>query len=822
MRQKNSLTLLSMTLIFGTLSRSFLGAYSSIKINAALNKPTNINTHNLTGAELSTYYSAIYGKSGTALFNTLNDIIDDHIEPDYENDEDRLAYKIIDRNWQLSPLTPSELANFNYNTDNGYIRKFFADYNDNPLLADRFKNDGASRVSFDKEHLWPQSLGEFGRKGGAGSDFHSLVPSDVKINQGAHSNNHYGVPTSDFTNYSNDKGSYGGRTGSMPGGTQKVFEPLDQYKGDVARAMFYMPVRYNEYVDALHPKLELVHGTPNAVTASPTQNGLAGDLATLLRWHEEDPVDEYEIHRNNLIYNNYQLNRNPFVDFPELAKLIYNPSFSGTSFYLNAANACVIGSCSYYDPDAEADLVSLSIDKSANRKDFFIGESLITSGLEISAHYDDGSSNVISSYALSIVGQNDLHLTSSGQKTVQISYTSNGISKTTSYTIQVATSLNTTLVITPSITTFKLGQTYVDNDLTAKVVFTTSNGNFEQIAPFEDLVVTAPNTNKLGVQSGNVTYKGFSSPFTIDVTNLGVIVGTNTVSPDLFFSEYVEGSSNNKAFEIFNGTGVAVDLAEYSVKLFANGGTSATSTQPLANFGALGPNETLLLYNGSASEGIKQKGESSTNVANHNGDDALVLYKNDIVIDILGKIGDATKYGENVTLVRKPHISQGNQTYDSNEWTTYPSDTFDYLGTHSISWVNNAEITANEQALAYATYFLEITAPFCQVLDGGNIPWEHLKQEYTYMDVASKNTFMSSNEAAITNARERYIYLISRYQHFADDNFMTDGSGQHLVPQSKNITGISSNVNELFIMVMGLSLLSVSAFYLFKKKEQNL
>ncbi|NCA96172.1 MAG: hypothetical protein EOM74_04245, partial [Methanomicrobia archaeon] len=158
---------------------------SSLGVRAASPMPTSINTALMSDSEVIAYYQGIETKSGDDLLASLNQIIDDHNEYDYESDTHRTIYKIIDRNWTLSPLSESELANYSYTNDNPYIRKLYADYNDDVATADRFKNDGASRVSFDKEHIWAQSLGGFGRTGGAGSDFHSLWPSDVKGNQQA-------------------------------------------------------------------------------------------------------------------------------------------------------------------------------------------------------------------------------------------------------------------------------------------------------------------------------------------------------------------------------------------------------------------------------------------------------------------------------------------------------------------------------------------------------------------------------------------------------------------------------------------------------------
>ena len=92
-------------------------------------------------------------------------------------------------------------------------------------------------------------------------------------------------------------GEYNGPTGT-----------LGKFKGDVARNVFYMAVRYNG--------LEIVNGFPDGNV------GEFGDLATLLDWHRNDPPDDFEMNRNNIVYN-WQFNRNPFIDQPEMIEYIW-------------------------------------------------------------------------------------------------------------------------------------------------------------------------------------------------------------------------------------------------------------------------------------------------------------------------------------------------------------------------------------------------------------------------------------------------------------------------------------------------------------------
>ncbi|WP_342506101.1 endonuclease [Sporosarcina sp. FSL K6-2383] len=161
-----------------------------------------------------------------------------------------------------------------------------------------------------------------------------------------------------------------------------------------------------------------------------------------------------------------------------------------------------------------------------------------------------------------------------------------------------------------------------------------------------------------------------------------------TASRDLLISEYVEGSSFNKALELFNGSEAAVDLSDYTLELYANGATAATSTFALS--GTLASGETYVIHHRDASETIKEKGNlENSSVINFNGDDALVLKKSGEVIDSFGQVGVRSNWGTDVTLVRNGAISTGDlnpfDVYNRDaEWVVYPKDTFDYLGSHDV------------------------------------------------------------------------------------------------------------------------------------------
>ncbi len=819
-KNKNKfLIILSLALITGVIF-SHLNIQKEVVDADAQVLPPNVNITDRSGTEIASYYSAANGLSGDKLLQALNSIIDDHREYNFDNESDRTAYKIIDRNWQLSDAQSANLTNYDYENDNPFLRKFYADYNDSKLTADRFKNDGATRVSFDREHLWAQSRGFDDRNYGAGSDFHHLVAADVRGNQQGHSNYNYGVPTSKITTVVNDYGTYVGRYGNIAGETDKVFEPLDEYKGDIARAMFYMPARYYFNVDADHPKLVLVNGSP-----SPLENPNAvGDLETLLAWHELDPVDEYEIHRNNLIYNNFQLNRNPFIDYPELAKIAFDTSYTGPGANISSTNVCLVGSCPYYDPTPTAELTSISITNPANINNYFLGETLDTTGLEITAHFSDNSSQVIVSPTISLQGQANFVLSTSGEKIVTISFTNEQVTKYVYYSIYVADSLDTTLTITPSVTTFKLGETYADEGLTAKVVFETINGQFERVAPSEDLVLTTtPDTAKLGDQTGQISYGTLSNTFSVKVTNQDVQIGTIAIADDLFFSEYIEGSSNNKAVELYNGTSSRIYLTGYTIKSYVNGAITAGNTYTPAEGSYIEPGDVWVIYNSSSVVDISSVGDATAGFTSFNGNDVIELYKDGVAIDIIGQIGVETNFAENVTLVRKPEVFSGKTTYDPSEWDSFPSDTFTYLGSHTVNWVSQG-VTVEEQALAYAEYFRNITGPYCEdsniVL---TIPWTDLKSEYNYMSSATKDLFITSTDATIIDARARYLLLVERYTVYANDDFMVDGSGNPLLEiKGPATTHNSNNETLVFLVILGLSVTSITGYYFYRKRQIQL
>ncbi|WP_026585407.1 endonuclease [Bacillus sp. J33] len=224
------------------------------------------------------YYDPAYGKTDEALKTALHNIIDDHTEISYSDVWEAL------RRTDEDPLNPNNVILLYTGRSQG-----------------KYTN-GAGVDDWNREHVWAKSHGDFGTAMGAGTDLHHLRPTDASVNSSR--------GNLDFDN--------GGTQHSEAIGNyfdSDSWEPRDSVKGDVARMLFYMAVRYEG--DSGELDLELNNLVNNG--SAPYH----GKMSVLLQWHKEDPVDDIERRRNEIIYTEYQHNRNPFIDHPEWASAIW-------------------------------------------------------------------------------------------------------------------------------------------------------------------------------------------------------------------------------------------------------------------------------------------------------------------------------------------------------------------------------------------------------------------------------------------------------------------------------------------------------------------
>lgn len=187
---------------------------------------------------------------------------------------------------------------------------------------------------------------------------------------------------------------------------------------------------------------------------------------------------------------------------------------------------------------------------------------------------------------------------------------------------------------------------------------------------------------------------------------------THTYS-DLIISEYLEGSANNKAIEIYNGTGADVDLAAYSLMKQTNGSGDYKNEQVLA--GTLANGETFVLVNSQASDELKALGDMTSNVTSFNGNDAVALFKSGEKIDEVGVFGDSTMWGENVTL-RRIYGEGPTATYDETEWEEGDFDDYSDLGRYSA----DTEAPVIEMVTGEASDPTTIMVHFSETLDAAS------------------------------------------------------------------------------------------------------
>jgi len=234
------------------------------------------------------YYTNADGKTGTELKTVLHNIIKGHTTFPYTAGTTDV--------WDILKETDRDPAN------PANVILFYTGWSVN--AAQEFNNENG----WNREHVRAKSHGPFddGVRG-PGTDCHHLRPTDISVN--AARGNYY----FDFADVIYIDPS--GPTTCKYNASRYVWEPRDAVKGDAARMIFYMAVRYEG--DDGFPNLEVVDYIPTNY-ASP----LFGDLSTLLEWNTSDPVDAFEMNRNNVVYG-YQKNRNPFIDHPEYANKIW-------------------------------------------------------------------------------------------------------------------------------------------------------------------------------------------------------------------------------------------------------------------------------------------------------------------------------------------------------------------------------------------------------------------------------------------------------------------------------------------------------------------
>ncbi|WP_033961551.1 endonuclease [Psychroserpens jangbogonensis] len=456
-------------------------------------------------------------------------------------------------------------------------------YSENPSGSDPYTyspgsdecgNYNGEGDCYNKEHVIPQSV--FSSQAPMYSDAHHLIPTDGRVN-GFRGNFPFGlvddnelVNQSGITNPTQNGSKLGDNldSGYSAGYSNTVFEPIDEFKGDIARIYFYFVTRYESQVSSWS-SYAMFDGSSDKALADPFLN-------ILVTWHEMDPVSQKEIDRNNNIYYNHQNNRNPFVDHPEYVALVWDTT-----------------------PDTEAPTDPTNL-VASNPTDNSIDLTWIASTDNIA----------VASYDVYVDGMNMFNSTAT-------SFTATGLTADTNYCFTVKSKDN----------------------------------------------------------SGNES--GFSNQACEMTTNNGSSGG----DIDLFFSEYIEGSGTDKVLEIANFTGADVNLSAYTIKLNANGASAWGPALPFPNNTTIVDEDVYVVANGGSTVCTDEYDYLNNAMTSFNGNDAIGLFKNDILLDIIGVFQSNVVFAENTTLIRKPAIDRPTTTFDINEWNVV--DNCDDLGSHN-------------------------------------------------------------------------------------------------------------------------------------------
>jgi len=272
--------------------------------------PANPSYGNVTSTAPLGYYSSLEGLSGAALKQALQDIIANPSVVRVHNYDDV---------WDILKTSDQNPENSN---------QVWLIYTETPRSKIDLQLGNSNVGKWNREHIYCQSRGGFS----TGTDYLTPFSDGITIWTATTGANDIGAGVCDAHHIRAVDGQENSSRNNRNYGVDyngPIATPTTTWKGDVARACFYMAVRY----DGL-----------NVVNGNPPENsiGQIGDLATLLTWNQTDPRDDFEMNRNNYIYT-WQVNRNPFIDYPNLADYVFGSNFgqpwfstlSNTDFVLN-------------------------------------------------------------------------------------------------------------------------------------------------------------------------------------------------------------------------------------------------------------------------------------------------------------------------------------------------------------------------------------------------------------------------------------------------------------------------------------------------------
>lgn len=529
-----------------------------------------------------------------------------------------------------------------YGSGEGYTWEgfYYTDRNDDGSVIDMYSSTIRYQTDFNGvdglhiEHSLPKSW--WGAlENYAFRDLHHLFPADATTN--ITKNN---LPLGEVKTATFDNGVSKIGTTSLYNSKEKCFEPADEYKGDFARAYFYVSTVYNE-LSALWQSSMMQNNT------YPVWNNEALDL--LLKWHREDPISEKELKRQEAVYQ-IQHNRNPFIDYPEMVEHIWGNKKD----------------------------IAISLPKETRP---FLTTPTAWTSIEIPVSY----TGTTTSKTIRFEGANFT-------KNIKVAL----LNKSTEIT------LSKTEITPQDITTgYDLNLSIFSNEtktiIDTLLICTTDTIKIPIAATFTDEFMITE-TEIINPISANITYTELPNTQYYEIT---LRDAPDNRTCDLMFSGYAEGSAYNKAISIYNGTGKLIDLKYYSLRKQSNGTEELKLDYPLS--GTLANNECYVIVSSRANETLKAMANhvvpsplDEDNILNFNGNDAIGLYHNGILIDVIGEVNNSADWGKDMSLKRNASTISPNKDFNWNEWNKLSKDDFSHLKNHNV--------TLNEQSNIIATY----------------------------------------------------------------------------------------------------------------------
>lgn len=317
------------------------------------------------------YYASIGSETCEALKTALYNLIDGHTSVSYGS------------LWTHYQSTDDHL------NDAGTDVIVWDMYSDNPsgmeneftFVSEQCGNYQGEGDCYNREHTFPKSWWGGSSSPPQYTDLFTVVPTDGWVN-GLRNNYPYGEVINGMQTHISNNGSLLGPTAiNIPGYSGSVFEPIDDYKGDLARGYFYMATRYQNVIDSWENNTNESDAVLNGDSYTVFEPWM---IDMMINWHTNDPVDQKELDRNDAIFA-IQGNRNPFIDHPEYVAAIWS-GCDGTG----------IDSCIYVYTTADNGLGSLrsAVDCATNNDTITFSPDVYDATIELTSDSIEISNNI--------------------------------------------------------------------------------------------------------------------------------------------------------------------------------------------------------------------------------------------------------------------------------------------------------------------------------------------------------------------------------------------------------------------------------------------